>query len=113
MVRGAHAWVNVNDDINAIGIWVPKSMLTEISHRGTYGEKGDLIEISGVFHRSCAEHGGDLDIHAASIVKLKDGYSTAKPMSAAKVRYAVISGLILVLVLLWKVYRRRISNISQ
>ena len=106
MARGEYAWVNVNDDVNAIGVWAPKSMLKDIIHKGTYKEKGDWIEIKGVFHRSCAEHGGDLDIHAETLIKLKDGYIIAEPLDSAKKRYAVIFGIILVIVAVWKIYKK-------
>jgi hypothetical protein len=106
MTRGEYAWVNVNDDVNAVGIWAPKSMLAEINHKGTHKEKGDLVEIKGIFHRSCAEHGGDLDIHAENMVKLKDGFSTVEALDLSKVRYAIIFGIILFLVSVWKAYKK-------
>lgn len=110
MARGEYAWVNVNDDVNAIGIWAPKNMLKDIIHKGTYNEEGDRIEIKGVFHRSCIEHGGDLDIHAESIMKIKDGYAISTPLDKVKVKYAVLFGIILVLVGIWKVYTKFIAG---
>jgi len=106
MARGEYAWLNVNDDVSAIGIWAPKGMLKDIIHKGTYNEKGDRIEIKGIFHRSCAEHGGDLDIHAENIIKIKDGYAISMPLDTVKVKYAVLFGIILVLVGIWKVYTK-------
>ncbi len=110
MARGEYAWVNVSDDINAIGVWMPKTMTKDIVYSGSYNIKGDLIEVTGVFHRSCEEHGGDLDIHAENIMKIKDGYAVSMPLDAAKVKYAVLSGIILVLVGIWKVYTKFISG---
>ena len=73
MSRGQFSWVNANDGQNAIGCWVAGNLLNDISYSGSYKTKGDWIEVSGVFQRACAEHGGDLDIHAQSIRKLKSG----------------------------------------
>ena len=106
MMRGEYAWINVNDNVNAIGIWMPKELAKNIAYKGTYNIKGDVIEVTGAFHRSCKQHGGDLDIHAESMVKLKDGYSIPEAMDLTKARYAIIFGIILVIVLFWKVYRR-------
>ncbi|MDD5680301.1 MAG: DNA-binding protein [Candidatus Omnitrophica bacterium] len=106
MARGEYAWVNVNDDTNAVGIWAPKDLTKNIVYKGTYNIKGDIVEIKGVFNRSCTQHGGDLDIHAVSVAKLKDGYLIPEAMDLAKARHAIIFGVILVLVLLWKIYKK-------
>lgn len=73
MNRGEYGWVNINDGSNAIGIWLTKEQLKEIEVLGDYKHKGDIIEVTGEFHRSCKEHGGDVDVHATSIVKLTRG----------------------------------------
>lgn len=64
MVRGDFVWVNLNDGENAIGIWLDKETAKEIQFTGSYRAKGDRLEVTGVFHRACIQHGGDLDIHA-------------------------------------------------
>lgn len=73
MERGDHGWVNINDGTNAIGIWLTEDQLKEIEVLGDYKHKGDVIEVIGEFHRDCKEHGGDVDVHAKSIVKLTRG----------------------------------------
>jgi len=96
MVRGDYAWLHVNDNIIAIGIWAPKTMVQDIRYAGDYHKKGDIVEVSGTFHRSCLEHGGDLDIHASEIRKTTPGNLNIQPISRKKV-YIGISSLILVL----------------
>jgi len=96
MIRGDYAWLHVNDGIIAIGIWAPKTMVQDIRYAGNYQKKGDIIEVSGVFHRSCLEHGGDLDIHALEIKKITPGSSAIQPVSRIKAYFGVYS-LILVL----------------
>jgi len=96
MVRGDYAWLHVNDGFIAIGIWAPKTMIQDIGYIGDYHKKGDTVEVSGTFHRSCPEHGGDLDIHASKIRKVTSGIPVIQPISRKKV-YIGISSLILVL----------------
>lgn len=96
MVRGEFAWLHVNDGIIAIGIWAPKTMVQDILYAGNYHKKGDIVEVLGTFHRSCLEHGGDLDIHASEINKITPGSPVIRPISRKKV-YIGISSLVLVL----------------
>jgi hypothetical protein len=69
MARGDYAWVNVNDGKNAIGVWINKNLIKDIHYMGSYKFKGDVVEVSGIFHRACLQHGGDLDLHAQSLTK--------------------------------------------
>lgn len=84
MVRGEFAWVNVNDGKNALGIWIDKALIKDIIYTGSYKSKGDLIEITGVFHRACPQHGGDLDIHAVSLKKINSGRNTSEKLNLEK-----------------------------
>jgi len=99
MKRADFAWVNVNDGINAVGIWIPFSLAREITYTGSYKAKGDIIEVSGVFHRACPEHGGDLDIHAQTLRKIDSGRFTRERLNPAKRNQALI--LLGVLFLVW------------
>jgi len=96
MIRGEYAWLHVNDGIIAIGIWAPKAMVQDIRYAGNYHKKGDIVAVSGTFHRSCLEHGGDLDIHASEIKTITPGSLVIRPISRKKV-YIGISSLVLVL----------------
>ncbi|MDD5680973.1 MAG: DNA-binding protein, partial [Candidatus Omnitrophica bacterium] len=48
MIRGEHAWLSVNDGPNAIGIWIDKELIDDIQYVGSYGKKGDIVEVAGV-----------------------------------------------------------------
>jgi len=96
MIRGDYAWLHVNDGTIAIGIWAPKRMIQDIRYTGSYHKKGDMVEVSGTFHRSCLEHGGDLDIHASEITKISPGSIVVQPVDRRKI-YLGIYSLILVL----------------
>lgn len=99
---GMYAWANVNDGGNAIGIWLDKKLTgIKTGNTGSYKSRGDIIEIEGVFHRSCIEHGGDLDIHAVSLRKVKDGLVIPEKINIVKRNLVIIlaGGLCLVLIL--------------
>ena len=73
MRRGNFAWVNVYNYDDALGVWMSASLAAGIDHTGNHRETGDKIEVVGVFHRACPEHGGDMDLHAQSIRRLSCG----------------------------------------
>lgn len=83
--RGEYAWININDTTNAIGIWVKKSETDQIQFYGDYKHRGDIVKITGVFHRACPEHGGDVDIHCTDIEIVETGYSIKEQLSACKI----------------------------
>lgn len=109
MMRGEFAWVNVSDGVNAIGIWANKDLVKGIVYTGSYKSKGDRVEVKGVFHRACLEHGGDLDIHADLLRKTDNGVIIGKTIDMAKKKAAFIllglTGLIMILSRLKKIRR--------
>ncbi|MEG0640391.1 MAG: DNA-binding protein [Clostridia bacterium] len=63
--RTDHAWLCLSDESNSsISIWTPRELAAQVTMVGDYSHHGDELRVSGVFHRACAEHGGDMDIHA-------------------------------------------------
>ena len=90
MKRGEFAWVNVNDGSNAIGIWVNSAQINDITVIGGYKKIGDAIEVTGVFHRACPEHGGDLDIHAQAVRKIASGRRLQERLNVSEINFAVI-----------------------
>jgi hypothetical protein len=108
MVRGDFAWVNINDGENAIGVWLDKESAGEIQFTGSYRAKGDQLEITGVFHRNCIQHGGDMDIHAQSIRKISPGRVAGEELDTSKRNFVFI--LLAVLCLMFVFVRRRKSR---
>lgn len=92
MERGDHAWVNINDGTNAMGIWMPLDDAESIRVFGDYKHHGDQVQATGVFNRACAQHGGDVDIHSDSITVVTAGYAAAEAVPTLK----IIFGLVLV-----------------
>lgn len=99
MLRGEFAWVNINDGQNALGVWMSVVLAQEIKFTGNYKSRGDNLEITGVFHRACLEHGGDLDIHAQSLRKLGNGRIVQEKLNLDKVSLSLI--LLGALFLIW------------
>lgn len=99
MLRGEFSWVNMNDGQNALGVWVNRSLVKEINFTGNYRTRGDILEVVGIFHRVCIEHGGDLDIHAQSLRKIVNGRIVKEKINFDKVNAIFI--LLGFLFLIW------------
>ena len=99
MIRGQYAWINLNDGLNAIGVWVDRTLLNAQLIAGSYKSKGAWIEVRGIFSRTCLQHSGDLDIHAQSLTVKQDGYVIPEKAELQKGSFAL--GALLVLGVIW------------
>ncbi len=99
MARGGFAWINLNDASNAIGVWIKKDLTRKIAYTGAYKTSGDVVEVTGVFHRSCLAHGGDLDIHAQSLRQIEGGNNLPEKLSPRRVKIAWWFGAMVII--LW------------
>jgi LPXTG-motif cell wall-anchored protein len=103
MIRGDHLWVNVSDGQNAIGVWVARRDLPPIGRYGSYQARGDLVTVRGTFFRACPEHGGDLDLHASSVVVVRPGAATPHDTEDSSIAWAgVLLATSIVSFLLWR-----------
>lgn len=107
MVRGNFAWVNLNDGVNALGIWMPAEAAKEIKFTGNYKFRGDHLEMVGVFHRACLEHGGDLDIHAQSWRKTVSGRVIKEKLNYDKVNLGFILAGVLLLTWILTLFKHK------
>ncbi len=73
MRRLNFGWINVYDGQIAIGFWCNEKMLTQIKYAGDYSHRGDIVSVTGILNQHCAQHAGDLDVHAISLVIKKQG----------------------------------------
>jgi hypothetical protein len=112
MARGEHVWVNVSDGSNsALGVWAAESAWPALRFYGAAEARGDVVRVRGIFSRACAEHGGDMDIHATSVVVLTPGAPTPHEVSLRRmVAAAVLLAASPVLFLLWKRREKRLSE---
>lgn len=100
MKRGNFCWVNISDGKSAIGVFLENSIIGDIKFRGDYDHIGDIVEARGIFHRSCIEHGGDLDIHASYMAKLKDGHKIIHKIDQKKVRAVLwLTGILFIVIM--------------
>ncbi len=106
MKRGDFAWANLNDGSDAIGVWIPYALAKDIIYTGSYKTVGDTVEVVGIFHRACPEHGGDLDIHAQAMRILKLGKVTPEKLSTKRTNIAII--LLAGLGILWILTRSKL-----
>ncbi len=105
MRRGDHLWLNVSDGDSAIGIWVPAPAMPAVRYFGAYSVRGDTVLVYGLFHRSCPEHGGDMDIHAEAITIVAPGEAVSHLLKPAAMAWA--SGLCALALLAFLFWRRR------
>lgn len=107
MKRATGAWININDGENAVGIWGSLSLLKDVVYTGSYKSFGDKIEITGIFHRACPEHGGDLDIHAQSLRKIKSGRLKQERLNPDKRNQVIILAGVLILIWILSLLKRK------
>jgi len=114
MVRKGFAWINVNDGTNAIGVWSNKDLVKDILYTGSYKFRGDIIEVKGIFHRACLEHGGDLDIHAETFDRIESGAILKENLDICKGKIALILlGVLGVAAILSRLKIKSRGNISK
>lgn len=107
MVRADGTWMNLSDGNNtAMGVFVPKDVtMPAISHTEDYRSVGDVVVITGVFHRVCAQHEGETDIHATTVTIVTPGSTKANPIRPGRVVVLVVLVALLGLVM-WLYYRK-------
>jgi hypothetical protein len=107
MVRESGTWLNISDGNNtAMGVFIPVgTAVPAIEHTETYRTGGDVVRVTGVFHRACSQHQGETDIHVASLTVLVPGSDRSNPIHP--LRFAWLAGLALLLALAVRVYYRK------
>jgi len=105
MRRGDHVWLNLLDSGGAIGVWANRADLPAIRYFGSSAARGDTLWVRGIFHRSCPEHGGDLDIHAAALEVVTPGELKRETLHAG--RMALAAGLLLSAAVAFFLWRAR------
>jgi hypothetical protein len=123
MIRGGMAWIHVNDDCymeksieagaacegynSGQAIWLPADLARRIQSFGDYQKQGDIVKVTGTFNATCAEHGGDMDIHAIELAVDSMGYPVKHQVKANRVMLAAIL-LLASTFLFW--LQRRVRN---
>ncbi|NJD01883.1 MAG: DNA-binding protein [Ruminiclostridium sp.] len=110
MERGGYAWVNISDPTNIMGIWMKKEDAEKIAFFGDYKHKGDIIRVSGIFHRACKEHGGDTDIHSVTVEVTEKGHPIKEKVDAQKLTVGIVLTIITLVIAGYYLKKIRISN---
>lgn len=110
MTRGEYSWVNLNDGLNAVGVWMGNNSLSLIYFAGDYKSRGDWLQVRGVFNRACRLHGGDLDIHAEEVVKLRSGRLVKHRLVPEKKRIVLILAGVCVCLLIGQLLSRKLKT---
>ena len=71
-------------------VWLPAALAEKISIFGTYKHEGDIVKVTGVFNAACAQHGGDMDIHATALEMTAPGRDAADPVKPGKLVAALV-----------------------
>lgn len=120
MKRGDYAWLHLNDDAymmknveegatlggynTGMPVWLPADIAKRVAVFGDYKHEGDVVEVAGTFNAACAQHGGDMDIHATDLVVRFPGRRAADPVKTWKLPLAAV--LALIVAGLWFAERR-------
>ncbi len=107
MVRADGTWMNLSDGNNtAMGVFVPRGVtMPVISRTEDYRTVGDVVVITGIFHRVCVQHQGETDIHATSVTIATPGSTKSNPIHLDRVVWFVVLAGLLGLVV-WLYYRK-------
>lgn len=106
MNRGVEAGGGFNGYNSGMAIWVePASLTHAIEHYGRYKENGDIVRITGTFNAACAEHGGDMDIHATGVEIVRRGKTITHKVYAWKIASAIF--LVILALAMLAINRRR------
>ena len=103
MERKDGVWVNIYDKQNSFGAWMSPELASVIEYTGSYKAKGDILRIRGIFNYNCPLHGGDLDIHASSLEKIKSGYLKQEKIIPAKRNLLIILVGVLCLIIISRI----------
>ncbi len=109
MARGDEVWLHLNDDAYAessvadgaalqgynsgIAVVVDTDDAAAVTVFGDYRHQGDLIQVTGTFNAACAEHGGDMDLHADGVTVLDQGRVLQHAPDTASVIVLALSGI--------------------
>lgn len=87
-----YKWVNLlGSDGSCVGVYLSETDAGMIAHVGNYSTTGTTLQIKGVYHTSCSEHQGELDVHAAEVSVVDAGGTVSHAMDSDD----VLCGLVL------------------
>ena len=127
MVRGTYAWLHLNDDgyylknveegsglhgfNSGMPVWVSAELADRIKVFGDHKHEGEVVEVRGAFNAACAQHGGDMDVHAVTLSRVLPGRHAIDQVRLWKVVVALL--LAVVALLLWQAERSTTTSLAR
>jgi len=127
MHRTDGTWLHLNDDAymyrnieegeplggfnSGMPVWIETDLAEKVTVFGDYTHEGDVVVVRGIFNAACAQHGGDMDIHAQSLSVKVPGHEVHEAVKPVKAAVAVV--MLLLAVGLGLVSRRTTSRESR
>lgn len=104
MVRSDGVWLNINDDSysrqgerfhlagynRGQSVLAPKTAAKTVKYAGNYVQRGDIVEVTGIFHKAASKHGGEMMIEAKSVTLVKRGFPLTHRISRRRAVLAVV-----------------------
>lgn len=104
MVRSDGIWLNINDDpysrqgerFHLAGynrgqsVLAPKTAAKTVKYAGNYVQRGDTVEVTGIFHKAASKYGGEMMIEAKSVTLVKRGFPLVHIISRRRAVLAVV-----------------------
>lgn len=123
--RGDRAWVQVNDDAYALDIGplpehrtavggnsgipvsIPAGSADQLRHVGGHEEQGDVIRVSGTFHRADPADAGGPAIQATTVTIQRPGHRFDPEPSRPRAAVAALLALLVALLAAREIWSRR------
>lgn len=84
-------WLNLAANDYNIGVFLKqKEILKKVNYWGSYKEKGDIVEIKGIFYKNCSVH-DRRGIHLSELNIIEQGQEVEHEISNQKRKFAFIS----------------------
>jgi len=112
MHRPDGTWLHLNDDAymyrnieegeplggynTGMPVWIERDLAEKVTVFGDYTHEGDVVVVRGVFNAACAQHGGDMDIHATTLTVKVPGHVVREPVKPVKAAVAALMFLLAV-----------------
>lgn len=109
--ESGYKWVNIMGTANTvIGVRVSDEQAQLIQNYGGYHATGTMLKIAGTYHIACAEHQGELDVHAASVEVADAGGAITHLVDTKRLLVACVLCFIVVAILVAFFFARRRWN---
>jgi len=87
-------WLNLSSNGFNIGVFLPDSeKVRAIQHFGAYNTQGDIVRVSGRFHKDCPMH-HERDVHVQRLEVVRRGYVKSETIPKSKVIVSLILAII-------------------